>query len=287
MEARTAIQRPDGVRVTFRRMKFEFEDQGFERYWMGGSPFKSLFWTQLSAAFSPGEKFFMDSARALKDQIKDPQLAEELLEFCRQEGHHTGQHMKFDRINAEMGIDIEGCRRRFAMLLDRARSKHDPMEMLAATCALEHFTACFADQYLTKPELSAGADPKVKALWAWHAAEEAEHRATCFDIYRELEGRYGQRVTIAIGAWLGILGVSLYNTAALLQQDKKLFSRDTLAGLWYLAGPRGLMTRLVPPFIAYFSPWFHPWKGADPEMIARWQADSRRYIQNAAGVAAA
>jgi predicted metal-dependent hydrolase len=281
MDAHRTIRRPAGVKVTFRRMKFDFEDQGFERYWLGGSAFKSLFWTQLSAAFAPGEKFFIDSARALKDRIDDPELAEEIVEFCRQEGHHTAQHLKFDRMNADKGIDVEGCRRRFTAILDRARSKLDPMEMLAATCALEHFTACFADQYLTQPELSAGADPKVRALWAWHAAEEAEHRATCYDLYERLEGRYGQRVTTAIGAWAAILAASLYNTVVLLRNDGKLVSRDTLVGLWYLVGPRGLITRLLPPFARYFSPGFHPWKGADAETIARWQADNRKYIQNA------
>ena len=43
------FRRPEGVQVTYRRMKFDFEDQGFERYWHSGSPFKSLFWSQLSA----------------------------------------------------------------------------------------------------------------------------------------------------------------------------------------------------------------------------------------------
>ena len=38
-------------------MRFDFEARGFPRYWHGGSAFKSLFWTQLSTAFEPGEKF--------------------------------------------------------------------------------------------------------------------------------------------------------------------------------------------------------------------------------------
>src|SRR4051812_28969867 len=128
----SAVRRPDGIRVTYRRMKFDFED-GFERYWHGGSPFKSLFWTQLSTAFEPGEKFFIDSARALKSQVDDPVLLEEVAEFCKQEGHHTAQHLKFDRVNAQMGIDTEICRNRYARLLDRVRAHLDPMEMLAVT----------------------------------------------------------------------------------------------------------------------------------------------------------
>jgi uncharacterized protein len=277
---KSEISRPAGVKVTYRRMKFDFEDQGFDRYWLDGSPFKSLFWTQLSAAFEPGEKFFIDSARALKDKLQDPKLVEEIAEFCKQEGHHTAQHLKFDRKNAELGIDIDGCRRRYGWILNRARKKLDPMEMLAATCALEHFTACFADSFFANPSLSDGADPKVVALWSWHAAEEAEHRATCYDIYRQLGGTYFQRTTILIGSWALILGAALLNTTILLAKDKKLFTRDTLRGIGYLFGRKGLITGLGPAFFDYFKPRFHPWKGVDPSTIARWQAENRKYIQN-------
>jgi hypothetical protein len=69
MTEQRALRRPEGVKVTYRRMKFDFEE-GFDRYWLAGSPFKSLFWTQLSTAFEPGEKFFIDSARALKGEIR-------------------------------------------------------------------------------------------------------------------------------------------------------------------------------------------------------------------------
>ena len=181
------IQRPQGVRVTYRRMKFDFES-GFDRYWHSGSPFKSLFWTQLSTAFDPGERFFIDSARALKSLTSDPALIDEINEFCKQEGHHSAQHLKFDRLNEQMGIDVQGCRARYDAILSWARRTCDDKEMLAATCALEHFTSGFADMFLSTPEISAGADPRVVALWAWHAAEEAEHRATCFDLYQACGG---------------------------------------------------------------------------------------------------
>lgn len=287
MENQPENLRPAGVKVTYRRMKFEFEDAGFERYWMGGSAFKSLFWTQLSTAFAPGEKFFIDSARALKSQLKDPVLIAEIAEFCRQEGHHTAQHLKFDRVNQAMGIDVPGCGARYEWILDRARSAADPMEMLAATCALEHLTAAFADQFFEDPKLFGDADPKVRALWAWHAAEEAEHRATCYDIYKQLGGKYGQRVVVLIAAWALILGAALLNTALLLRKDGKLFTRDTLTGLAYLFGPRGLITRLGKPLRQYLRPSFHPWQGVDASTIARWQADNAKYIQNSGSSEAA
>ncbi len=181
-----------------------------------------------------------------------------------------------------MGIDIAGCRRRYKWILDRARNNMDPMGMLAATCALEHFTAAFADDFFAKPSTFAGSDPKVRALWAWHAAEEAEHRATCYDIYKQLGGGYFDRVTILIGAWALILGAAFVNTIVLLHKDKKLLTTDTLKGLWYLFGSKGLITGLGPTFFSYFRPSFHPWSGVDAGTIARWQADNAKYIQNIA-----
>jgi predicted metal-dependent hydrolase len=272
------LQRPAGVHVTYRRMHFEFEDAPFPRYWHGGSAFKSLFWTQLSTAFGPGEQFFIDSARALRDRIASPELREELAEFCRQEGHHTAQHLKFDRANEQLGIDIGSCRRRFERMLERARRRSSPLQMLAITTALEHFTAGFADQYFSQPELSAGSDPRVQALWAWHAAEEAEHRATCFDIYAQVGGSYPLRVAMMIGAWSLILWASLRNTLKLLHDDGRLFSRDTLRGFAYLFGRRGVVSGLLPAFFAYLNPRFHPWQEADGGTIARWQAENQRFI---------
>jgi uncharacterized protein len=273
------FQRPEGVRVTYRRMKFDFE-QGFDRYWLGGSAFRSLFWTQLSTAFEPGERYFIDSARALKGKVDDPALLEEIAEFCRQEGHHTAQHLKFDAINQAMGVDVLACRRRYARVLDWARKQSDASEMLAVTCALEHFTAGLADLFLHNEAISEGGDPRVLALWAWHAAEEAEHRATCYDLYRAIGGGYGERVGSLIAAWFLIVSIALFNTTLLLHKDGQLFTRDSLRGLAYLFGRRGVLSGLVPAFVHYFAPRFHPWKGASGEDIARWQAANARYITN-------
>lgn len=273
------FRRPEGMRVTYRRMKFDFE-QGFDRYWHSQSPFKSMFWTQLSTAFEPGERFFIDSARALKDKTDHPQLLAEIAEFCKQEGHHTAQHIKFDKLNAAMGIDVAATRDLYERILRWARRTTDATEMLAVTCALEHFTSGFADVFFRLPHIAEGAQPSVRALWAWHAAEEAEHRGTCFDLYRAIGGGYWKRVGTMIVAWTLILGASLINTLRLVHKEGTLFSRDTLRGLAYLFGPRGLVTSLLPAFAAYFNPRFHPWTGHDASDIARWQAENKRYIQN-------
>jgi uncharacterized protein len=276
---RTVTTRPAAVKVTYRRVKFAFEETGFDRYWHGGSAFKSLFWDQLSAAFGPGEKFFIDSARALDGEIRDPALRDELREFCRQEGHHTLQHQKLDRENEELGVDVALCRARYARVLDRVRAHAEPLDMLAVTVALEHFTAGAAEQYFAQPQVGGGADPNVRALWEWHAAEEIEHKGTCFDIYRAAGGGYLRRITVVSSAWLLILGLSLWNTFTLLRKDGQLGNlRDMRAGLAYLFGRRGMITGMLPGFFAYFRPAFHPWQHDSSAVIAAWKAKSAQYV---------
>jgi predicted metal-dependent hydrolase len=252
-----------------------FEDEGFAPHWHG-SPFISHFWSALSQAFGPGERFFIDSVRHWKDRIDDPELREEIDAFSQQEALHTLQHRKFNRMVGEHGYDVERMEARYAAALEAVREEGDPLLMLSVTTALEHFTAGFAHRYLSDASIAEGADPNVEALWAWHAAEEAEHKATAFDVYEAVGGGYLRRVTTLGPAWLLILGITLRNVQEMLEKDGRQWDlRDQLRGLAYLFGPRGLVTGMLPGFLRYLSPRFHPWSEDDSELIARWEAASR------------
>src|ERR1700742_823372 len=140
-DTREERRKPDGVRVTYRKMVFDFESKGFDKRWHGGSAFISYFWAALSMSFPPGEKFFMNAANAFVDRIDDPALREELVEFLRQEGHHSFQHQKFNRMVGLQGFDVARYEGRFARALGWAAENLHPMQRLAVTVALEHFTA--------------------------------------------------------------------------------------------------------------------------------------------------
>jgi predicted metal-dependent hydrolase len=42
-----------------------------------------------------------------------------------------------------------------------------------------------AHDLLTNPKSLEGIEEKIKALWKWHAVEEAEHKAVAFDVYKQ------------------------------------------------------------------------------------------------------
>jgi uncharacterized protein len=275
-----SLFRPENLKVTYRKMKFPFERTGFKPHWHRGSPFISHFWNALSQAFMPGEKFFIDSVRSLRELIEDPELLEEMEEFVRQEAHHTLQHRKFNRMLADQGYDTDRLERRYEWAPDVARKFSSPMGMLEVTMALEHFTSGFAHQYFENPEIGRGADPNVEALWAWHAAEEAEHKATAFDVHQRLGGSYLGRVARLGPSWGAIVAITLVNVLDLMRQDGRLGDRkDIQEGMAYLFGRRGLFTSMIPSFLAYLNPRFHPWQEDDSAEIAKWEAGATDYLQ--------
>ncbi|MFT3925803.1 MAG: metal-dependent hydrolase [Myxococcales bacterium] len=272
---------PEGVRVTYRKMEFEFESRGFERRWHSDSTFISGFWNALSSAFPAGERFFIDAANSVRDRIDDPVLREELSEFLRQESHHIVQHKKFNRMVAEQGFDMKTYEARYAIPLQAAAAQLKPMQKMAVTVALEHFTAVFAHQVLTNPAVIGGADPCVLALWSWHFMEELEHKATCFEAYERLGGSYVTRVKAAGPAWQLYLLLAVRSALSMLREDgRSLDPREYARGLWYLFGPSGFVTSMIPGLLDYFRPDFHPWQFDDSNLIANWQLRNNPHVRS-------
>lgn len=267
------------IPVTFRKMRFKFDAVPAKKYWHDNNPFISFFWSAMSTAFPEGERFFMDSGRYFKDDIKDAGLKLQIEEFIRQEAHHTWQHKKLNALMAGHGFDMERYDHWFGTWLGWARKGLNEKQQLAVSMALEHFTANFANQYLSNETLTKGADPEVKALWAWHAVEEIEHKGVLYDLYEEIGGDYFTRVVVLAPAWLMLIGITLVAQADMLAKDRKLLDvGNNLRGIWYLLGYRGLVTSMLPQFVRYFVPGFHPWSVNDRELIDRWYDANVKYI---------
>ena len=81
----TATGTASPVRANFpvRRMDFSFSET--PKYWWDGQPFMTQFMNNLSSLFPYGEKFFVDSVRAVRDRLEDPQLKKDVSAFIGQE----------------------------------------------------------------------------------------------------------------------------------------------------------------------------------------------------------
>jgi hypothetical protein len=247
-------------------------DGDIPRYWFDNDPFRTRFFDAMSLLFPEGEKFFIACVRDYHDQIKDPALAEQVRGFVYQEGQHGMVHTRFnDRLRAQ-GIDVDRELEEQKQLLNETFRKRFPKVFtLAQTAASEHLTALMAHGFFAT-DLMAKADPRIRAMYAWHAIEEIEHKAVAFDVFKQVaRGSYLTRISAMLMASLGFpLHVFvIMHRMFKVDRPQKPFAM-WLRGLWWLYGWGGLYPRLLPHYFAYFLPGFHPWKHGDMGIHETW-----------------
>ncbi|MEX5440842.1 metal-dependent hydrolase [Acinetobacter indicus] len=289
MNAKVNITNRAGASFPVRRMAFEFDQ--VPEYWMQGSAGLTHFMTALSALFPAGEKFFIDSVRAVRyhPAIKDNQeLQKEISAFIGQEAMHTQEHVGFNASAQKYGHDVECLDRYTDKVIQGARKVFagvgkpfgitQEMVDLTATTALEHFTATIATQLLRNSHIQElMSDDTMKTMWLWHAIEENEHKAVAYDVF---EGVFGQgtkayllRTSSLVAAMLTLFLVQNYFLFRLLKEDKQLNLEAFKAIYTYAYSPsKGIITGMGREMLAYFRPGFHPNDLDTVSLLDTWKA---------------
>ena len=108
----------------------------------------------LSSVFPDGEDFFVRSVRHFRDRITDPELKRQVAGFIGQEAMHGREHRVFNDRLAELGYPTKHYERLTKRRACAVRERILPAKSnLAATAALEHFTATLAELVLTNEEI--------------------------------------------------------------------------------------------------------------------------------------
>ena len=270
------------ARLLVRKLEIDLK-RGFGRHWHGGDALRSQFFNALSMSFPVGEQFFIDSvrdaARLLPDGPESAALRETISGFVGQEATHRFIHGLY---NAE--LERQGLVNRWQhwaeARLARLRARQpvaDPRHALAATCAFEHLTAVLADGTLRHPRWLEGAEPDMQTVWRWHAAEETEHNAVAFDLYRALGGGYRMRLRWYLYVCLTFLADATSQTLLNLHHDRSLWRPSTAwNAATLLFGRDGLAWRCARPLADYLRPDFHPSQDRHPvpaqTLASRWLA---------------
>lgn len=289
MNAKVNITNRAGASFPVRRMNFNFND--VPEYWMNGSAGLTHFMTALSALFPAGEKFFIDSVRAVRyhPSIKDDkELQKEISAFIGQEAMHTQEHVNFNASAQKFGHDVETLEKFTDTAIQTAIQAFvkivKPFGMtkemvdLTATTALEHFTATIASQLLVNKHIQElMTDETMSTMWYWHAIEENEHKAVAFDVYEGVFGKgvkaYALRTSSLVFAMTLIFLIQSSFVLRLLKQDKKL-NLDELSVIYkYAYSPsKGIITGMAKEMLAYFKPGFHPNDLDTVGLLKTWKA---------------
>jgi len=256
-----------------RNLRFDVSDE-VPRYWHGGRRAVTLFFNNLSIFFPPGERFFIAAVKAHAGKVEDEQLLAQTRAFCAQEGIHSREHVRYNDMLRRQGYPVEAMEDRVERLLARATKSTTARGRLAATCALEHFTALLAHFLLSNDRLLDGAHPVMAALWRWHAAEENEHKAVAYDVYRQTGGGYIERAVAMIFATVIFWAKVFEHQVRLMWADGVLFSPREWYGLFrFLFIDPGGITSLFLPYLEYYRPSFHPWQFDNRGLLDAWKAE--------------
>ncbi len=264
LNAQPAIARPIQPRE-----KLDFGlDGDIPRHWAGGDIFKTRFFDAMSTTFPIGERYFITSCRAFRDQIQDPKLLAEVRDFIRQEGQHGMVHGKFNDMLTRQGIDLEFIEGEIARHVKFFNDNFSKEFNLAVTAAFEHLTAMMCSTFIEREDIIGDWDHRIRAMYTWHAIEEVEHKAVCFDVMQKVaKVGYFKRVA-------AMLLVSVMFPLGIMRIMNRMFQADKLSlwqqaktwakGLWWMHKPGGAFLPAVGFYLAYFKPGFHPWQ--HPEM---------------------
>ena len=206
-------------KVPTRRISFEASLRDLPKHFAAdGDLIQSHIAAGLSAVFPDGEDFFVRSVRNFRDQVTDPELKQQVAGFIGQEATHGREHRVFNERLAELGYPTKAVERLTRAGLKARERMMSKKANLAATAALEHFTATLAELLLTSEETRDlfGHD-EVRNLFVWHALEESEHKAVAFDVYRAVGGTERLRtVTMNIITVGFIVGMTVQVIASML-----------------------------------------------------------------------
>jgi uncharacterized protein len=266
-----SVATPSDLTITPRDQRFG-RGSATERWWLGGDPVGTALYNALSATFPKGEAFFVESVRAFRDGA-DPKLAADIKAFTTQEVMHSREHVAFNKRAVDAGYDLTELDRKVDERLAIIRARH-PIVNLAATMALEHFTAILAHQLLADPSHLRDADPETAALWRWHAVEEIEHKGVAYDTWL-----HATRGMTRFKRWSIKARVMLLVTHHFLVDRAKgaieLLRQDGITGakawwrLFLFAFVRpGMARKIMGAWLSYFMPGFHPWNHDDRALIA-------------------
>ncbi|MCO5248526.1 MAG: metal-dependent hydrolase [Chitinophagales bacterium] len=256
------------------------------------NPYMTHFVNSMHVVFPEGEKFFIRSVRRFLKEVKDPDLKANIRGFCGQEGVHAKEHENFWEVMRSQNLhpdsfgelintyyfsnkySIENIiLNGFNALSPRLGEKMN----LSITAGLEHYTAIIAKAVFEEPILTnKSMAPEMLELLHWHACEEIEHKAVCFDVLQEVDDSYAIRIGGMLIAsatlWSSlIIGMAYF----LYQDDERNAPKQVSIGSEFvnrvILGKMG--KGLANNLFKYFKKDFHPDQIEDNGILERFFKD--------------
>jgi len=261
-------------KVPTRRISFDESLQDLPKHFANdGDLIMSHVVATLSSVFPDGEDFFVRSVRYFRDQITDPELKRQMAGFIGQEAIHGREHRALNDHLDQLGYPTKKMERLTKWGLEKREKLMSPQNNLAATAALEHYTATLAEVVLRDPEArDLFGSPAVTNMLLWHALEESEHKAVAFDVYKAIGGTERTRVMTMNIITVGFIGGMTLQSILSMLRDRDTYRGSNLKdSVKRLRRSPFLKKEVWRTLRDYNRPDFHPDDFDATELIAYWR----------------
>jgi len=262
---------PEDIAIEPRRPEFDFSD--VDKYWLK-DPFTSQFMNALSIVIPHSERTVIDIVRKYADNISDPKLIRDMDGLIRQEGRHALMHLRCNDLLEKCGYRAISPFERFHKFFIRVlRRISPPAWELAMPAAFEHFTSAISRDFIVNQTIWAGDQSNTAIDFTnWHALEELEHQAVCFDVFAALEKKTWLLTLSLLFIWMPATLVSVYGLQLyLLLKDGILLNHKNWGPyLKFIFQSLPVLTRGA---LKYVNKEFRPW---NPKDVQIYKAQKRK-----------
>jgi uncharacterized protein len=186
--------------ITVRKVKFEFPDE-LDDVLPGNDVVRETYMVAFSLTMPYLEPYLIRTFRSVADDITDAGLAADVREFIGQEAQHFQNHRRINEIikrqlGAAVAAELQAVEDRLDADYRRFNTSKSRRFNLVYAEGFEAMTCAMALTSIAEAEAGTStiSPGPWGQLWAWHLAEEMEHRTVAFDLYEHLEGSYPHRV---------------------------------------------------------------------------------------------
>jgi len=184
--------------IHVRKLRFSFDDVPIDFSQSDEALAATLPLLGLSLTMPYLEPYLIRTMKLAMKQIRDPELAEDAMRFSQQEGHHYRNHADFNlRIRASFDAPTADAIRSIEQALEADYQRFSREKTLRFNLAYaEGFEAMTCAGALASAEHRTLDQVPGGEIWAWHMAEEIEHRTVAFQVYEHLVGSYAYRLLV-------------------------------------------------------------------------------------------
>jgi len=249
--------------ITIEPRRPEFDLSGVGKYWLK-DPFASHFMNALSIVVPVSERTVIDIVRKYADNVTDPKLIRDMDGLIRQEGRHTLMHLRCNDLLKNCGYPAIRPFERFHKFFNKVMRRISPPAWeLTMPAAFEHFTSAISRDFIVNRNFWVGNKSNTAVDFTdWHALEELEHQAVCFDVFSALEKRTWLLTLSLLFIWMPATLVSVYGLQFyfLLKDGILLRRKNWKPYLKFVFQSLPILTRGA---LKYTDKGFRPWNPKD------------------------